>query len=75
MGAMTRPAGLKEGNWCEECIGMVAAVEGTFMADMQDPLLLMEERLGELMAMGGFWSSMDMEESGMLWRMGSAETP
>lgn len=46
---MTRPvAGLKEGNWCEEWMGIVAAVQGTFM-DM-DILGVLMERLWVLIA-------------------------
>lgn len=59
---MTRPVWLKDGNWCEEWMGMVD-VQGMFIV------------IGELIAMGGFWSIIDMEERDILERIGSAETP
>lgn len=57
---MTSPAWLKEGNWWE-WIG-IEQVEGIFI----DGRFI---DIGVLMAMWGFWSTIDMEERGILWRI------
>lgn len=61
VGAITSPAWLNEGNWWDEWMGM-EQVEGIFMEGRFMDIWV-------LIAMCGFWSTIDMEERGMLCRI------
>jgi hypothetical protein len=56
-------------------MGMVAAVEGTFIDMDMEAGELMARLWVVLIAIGGFWSSIDMEGSCILCRTWSEDTP